>query len=159
MIQNWTTQDLPPAGLGRRLIALVYDAFLIAAIWFVTGGIWVLVYPYTGFPTESINGVTRAAPEILHGVLFPLMILETWGFYAWFWLHGGQTLGMRAWKVMSRDYRRRPMTLAQTVIRFVSAFVSWGLAGGGYLLALMPPNQTLHDRLSATETVVVPKAG
>ncbi len=159
MSQNWTTQDLPAAGLGRRLIALTYDAFLIAAIWFVTGGLWVILYPYTGLPTEDINGVTRATPAMLHGVLFPLLLLETWAFYAWFWLHGGQTLGMRAWKLMTRDYRRRPMTLAQTLVRFVGGALSWGLAGGGYLLALFPPNQTLHDRLSATETVVVPKAG
>ena len=151
-------QELPPAGIGRRLVALIYDAFLIAAIWFATVGIWVLVDPYTGLPTEDINGVTRAAPWVLKGILFPLMVLEVWAFYAWFWLHGGQTLGMRAWKLLSRDYRRRPMTLWQTIVRFIGGTVSWGLAGAGYLVALLPPNQTLHDRLSATETVVVPKA-
>lgn len=150
--------DLPPAGLGRRLIALLYDVFLIAALWFATVGIWVVVYPFTGLPTEDINGVTRAAPWVLRGVLFPIMILELWAFYAWFWTHGGQTLGMRAWKLLSRDYRRRPMTVGQTVIRFAGAALSWALAGAGYLIALMHPHQTLHDRLSATETVVVPKA-
>ncbi|MDF1781922.1 MAG: RDD family protein [Alcanivoracaceae bacterium] len=159
MSQDWINQDLPPAGLGRRLIALTYDAFLIAAIWFITGGIWVVVYPYTGLPTESINGVVRASPEILHGIFFPLMMLEAWAFYAWFWLHGGQTLGMRAWKVMSRDVHRRPMKLWQTVVRFLAGFFSWGALGGGYLLALSTPYQTLHDKLSATETVIVPKAG
>lgn len=159
MSQDWIYQDLPPAGLWRRLIALVYDALLITALWFVTGGIWVLLYPYTGLPSESINGVTRATPEILHAALLPLLVIEAWGFYAWFWMHGGQTLGMRAWKLLARDYRRRPMTLWQTVVRFIVGAVSWGLAGGGYLIALMHPHQTLHDRLSATETVVVPKAG
>lgn len=159
MNQPWVQQDLPPAGLWRRLIALTYDAFLILAIWFISGGIWVLVYPHTGLPSESINGVTRAAPHMLHYVLFPIMILEAWGFYAWFWLHGGQTLGMRAWKIMSRDVRRQPMKLWQTVVRFLAGFFSWGALGGGYLLALATPYQTLHDRLSATETVVVPKAG
>jgi uncharacterized RDD family membrane protein YckC len=157
--QEWVHQDLPAAGLWRRLIALTYDAFLIAAIWFITAGIWVLVYPHTGLPAESINGVTRATPEMLHRILFPILIIETWGFYALFWLHGGQTLGMRAWKIMSRDVRRQPMTLWQTVVRFIGGIFSWGALGGGYLLALATPYQTLHDRLSATETVVVPKAG
>ncbi len=157
--QDWIKQDLPPAGLGRRLIAMVYDGFLLAAIWFVTAGIWVLVYPHTGLPSEEINGVTRAAPAMLHGILFPLLLVEWWAFYAWFWLHGGQTLGMRAWKLMSRDYRRRPMKFWQTLVRFVGASISWATFGGGWLLVLLPPNQTLHDRLSATETVVVPKAG
>lgn len=157
--EDWVRQDLPPASLWRRLVAMIYDGFLLAAIWFITAGIWVLVYPHTGLPMEDINGVTRASPQLLHGVLFPLLLLEWWGFYAWFWLNGGQTLGMRAWKLMSRDYRRRPMRLWQTVVRFLGALLSWATFGGGWLLALFPPNQTLHDRLSATETVVVPKAG
>lgn len=156
---DWIRQDLPPAGLGRRLMALVYDLLLLAALWFVTAGIWVLLYPLTGLPTEEIRGVTRADPTVLQALLFPLLLLETWGFYAWFWLHGGQTLGMRAWRLMSRDWRRRPISAGQTLMRFVAGAVSWGLLGAGYLLALLPPNQTLHDRLSGTETVVVPRAG
>lgn len=156
---EWLSQDLPPAGLGRRLMALIYDLLLLAAIWFVTAGIWVWLYPLTGLPVEEVRGLTRADPAFLQAILFPLLLLETWGFYAWFWLHGGQTLGMRAWRLMSRDYRRRSMGLAQTLIRFLAGAMSWALLGAGYLLALLPPNQTLHDRLSGTETVVVPKAG
>lgn len=156
---DWIYQDFPPAGLGRRLMALLYDGLLLIAIWFLVAGAWVLLYPLTDFPVEQINGVTRADPRMLHGVLFPLLIVTTWGFYAWFWLHGGQTLGMRAWRLLSRDYRRRSMSLWQTVVRFLGGFISWATLGAGWLLVLLPPNQTLHDRLSATETVVVPKAG
>ncbi|MGB2248643.1 MAG: RDD family protein [Alcanivorax sediminis] len=147
----------PPAGLIKRLMALVYDGFLIMAMWFVTAGIFVVVYPHTGLPMEDINGVTRASTHYLQVILFPLLLLETWAFYAWFWMRGGQTLGMRAWRLQVRDYRGGPVKLWQTVARFAAGCVSWALFGAGYLVALVEPHQTLHDRLSATATVVLPK--
>ena len=147
----------PPAGLLKRLMALLYDGFLVLALWFVTAGIFVLVYPQLGLPMESINGVDRAAPAYLQGLLFPLLMLETWAFYAWFWMRGGQTLGMRAWRLQVRDYRGGPVKLWQTLARFLAACLSWGLFGAGYLVALIAPHQTLHDRLSGTATVQLPK--
>lgn len=149
------TSDLPVASLGRRLLALLYDSFLLGAIWFVTAGIFVLVYPLTGLPVQP-NGVP---PELyLHGILFPLLLVETWCFYAWFWLHGGQTLGMRAWRVQLRGYKNEPITLVQTLRRILTAVVSWALLGLGWWMALMPPRYTLHDRLSGTVPRVHPRA-
>lgn len=146
-----------PAGLFKRLMALVYDAFLVAALWFLTTGIFVVIYNHTGLPSENLGGVTRPAPAVLHGVLFPLLLLETWAFYAWFWLHGGQTLGMRAWRLQVRDYRDRPLRFWQTLARFVAAGLSWATIGAGWLVVLIRPHQTLHDRLSLTATVVLPR--
>ena len=151
------TDYAPPAGLLKRLMALVYDGFLVLALWFVTTGIFVLVYPRTGLPMEDINGVTRAAPGYLKGILLPLLLVETWLFYAWFWMRGGQTLGMRAWRLQVRHYRGGPVKLWQTAARFLGACLSWGLFGAGYLVVLIAPHQTLHDRLSATATVELPK--
>lgn len=150
--------DLPPAPLWRRLVALIYDALLLIALWFITAGLVVTLYPKTGLPMDDINGIAVPTRLALQGVLFPLLLLVTWGFYAWFWSHGGQTLGMRAWKLLSRDQHRRPMTLLQTVSRFLAGILSTALFGIGWLMALLPARQTLHDRLSSSETVVVPKA-
>jgi uncharacterized RDD family membrane protein YckC len=149
--------DWPAAGLLRRLSALVYDGFLLAALWFVTAGAFVLIYPHTGLPMAEVNGLTTPAQPWLRGLLFPLLIFETWFFYAWFWLHGGQTLGMRAWRLEVRALHGRPVTVVHTLQRFLAAILSWLLLGAGWLLALVPPYQTLHDRLSGTETVVRPK--
>lgn len=148
------SSDWPSASLLRRLPALVYDGFLLAALWFVTAGVFVLIYPYTGLPMAEVNGVTTPAQPWLRGLLFPLLVFETWFFYAWFWLHGGQTLGMRAWRLEVRARHGQPLTVVHTLQRFLAATLSWLLLGGGWLLALVPPWQTLHDRLSGTETVV-----
>jgi uncharacterized RDD family membrane protein YckC len=150
--------ELPPAPLWRRLLALFYDGLLLVAVWFIVAGLVVSLYPKTGLPMNNINGVEVPVDSALRGLLLPLLLLVTWGFYAWFWTHGGQTLGMRAWKLLSRDLHRRPMTLLQTVTRFIGGCASTLLLGVGWLMALLPAKQTLHDTLSSTETVVVPKA-
>lgn len=150
--------DLPPAPLWRRLVAMIYDGLLLVAVWFIVAGVLVSIYPKTGLPMDDVSGVLVPAKAALRGVLFPVLLLVTWGFYAWFWTHGGQTLGMRAWKLLSRDVHRRPMTLLQTVSRFLSGIISTALLGIGWFIALLPARQTLHDSLSSTETVVVPKA-
>ncbi|MDF1629094.1 MAG: RDD family protein [Alcanivoracaceae bacterium] len=156
--QDLFLADLPPAPLWRRLVAMIYDGLLLVAVWFITAGILVSIYPKTGLPMDDVSGVMVPSEAALHWLLFPLLLLVTWGFYAWFWTHGGQTLGMRAWKLLSRDIHRRQMTLLQTVSRFLSGIISTGLLGIGWLIALLPAKQTLHDSLSSTETVVVPKA-
>lgn len=150
--------DLPAAPLWRRLVALLYDGLLLVGLWFIVVGLLVPLYPYLGLPMEEVGGVLVPTPLILKGVMFPLLLLVTWAFYAWFWIHGGQTLGMRAWKLLSRDLHRRPMTLLQTISRFLAGCISTVLLGLGWFIALLPGKQTLHDSLSSTETVVVPKA-
>jgi hypothetical protein len=64
---------------------------------------------------------------------------------------------MRAWRIRVTDYRNRKLALWQTLVRFAGAWLSASLAGTGYLLVWLPPHQTLHDRLSATETRLMPK--
>ena len=129
------TDYAPPAGLLKRLMALVWW-FLVLALWFVSTGIFVLVYPKTGLPMEDINGVTRAAPGYLKGILLPLLLVEAWLFYAWFWMRSGQTLGMRACLLGSSLPRwagqtvadRRPLSWGVPVL---------GLFGAGYLVVLI----------------------
>jgi len=157
MTPNQASTTSRPAGLFRRLLALTYDSVLLAALFFVTTGIFVLIYPHTGLPVMDTNGVTTPAKAWLQGLLFPLLVIETGFFYAWFWLHGGQTLGMRAWRLQMRARYSQPLTLVHALQRLLAATLSWLLLGGGWLLALVPPHQTLHDRLSGTETVVRPK--
>jgi uncharacterized RDD family membrane protein YckC len=139
-----SARDLPPAGLLRRLSALAYDGFLLIALWFISAGVFVLIYPQTGLPMAEVNGVTTPARPWLRGLLFPVLVFET--------------LGMRAWRLTLRGCHDQPLTVVHTLQRFLAATLSWLLLGGGWLLALVPPYQTLHDRLSGTETVVRPKA-
>ena len=78
--------DAEPAGFFRRTAALAYDLLLLAGI--------LLVFTLITF-------VLRGAREIPPGTLwFQVSLLALVGaFFAGFWVHGGQTLGMRAWRL------------------------------------------------------------
>jgi uncharacterized RDD family membrane protein YckC len=136
---------LPRCGLLRRLAAIFYDSMLLAAILFLAS---LLVIPLMGDNPSSV--------AMLLFRLYLLLII--FGFFAWFWSHGGQTLGMRAWRVKLQNRNPGPVSLWQLMLRFIIATFSWLLFGLGFLWSLIDPEQlTWHDRYSMTELVVTPK--
>ena len=67
----------------KRILATVYDLFLLLGVWFGVGSLALWV-----------NG-----GEILNPwVGLCLVFISTWSFYSFFWIHGGKTLGMAVWK-------------------------------------------------------------
>ncbi len=79
------------AGFGRRLAALVYDAFLLAALLMIfTGG--------AAFFTHGAAVVPATAGGWVY-VYRAGLVLVIAGYYALNWLRSGQTLGMRAWRL------------------------------------------------------------
>lgn len=132
-----------PAGLLRRLAALCYDSVLVAAILFVATAI--LVAFRGGIALEAHNT----------GYFFYLFV-TIFAFYGWFWTHGGQTLGMRAWKIRLYADDSKPVTWYQVAIRYVIACVSIACFGVGYLWILVDTHKRAwHDIVSHTKVVVV----
>lgn len=141
--------DLPSAGALRRIAALVYDLLIIIAIHFLVSALYLAIVLRGNAPEH--------APQ-LQATLFPLLLLATFGFYAWFWTHGGQTLGMRAWKLKVVDARLagHRITIVQCLLRFVTGLLSFGAC---YLVIYADPSRdALHDRMSGTRTLVIPKS-
>jgi uncharacterized RDD family membrane protein YckC len=135
-------QDAPArAGLPRRLAAAFYDAFLLFALWFAAAA---AMLPLTG--GEAVG----PGNPLFTSYLFLVAFL----FFGWFWTHGGQTLGMRAWRLRVQRRDGGPLTWSHALLRFLVAIPSWLLLGAGFLWALVDRDgQTWHDRYS--ETVVV----
>lgn len=132
-----------PAGLPRRLAALVYDALVLIGV--------LLVF-------AVVTWVARGGREVPPGTLwFQAALVGVAGaFFAWFWTHGGQTVGMLAWKlrVIRRD--GTPLGWPDAGLRFAAALVSLAPFGLGYVWALVDRDGcTLHDRLSHTRVVRV----
>lgn len=135
--------SLPAAGLIRRLLAAVYDLLLIMAIWLIAG-----------FVALPVSGQVQAGNPYYTAYLF----LVTFAFFAGFWIRGGATLGMRAWRLRLIQPDGRNITLPQAMLRFVAAFFSWLCLGLGFLWVLIDKDKcTWHDRLSGTRVVVLPK--
>lgn len=134
--------DIYPAGLFRRLAAMVYDLFLLFALAVLVGFI----------------GVSLADGEANEHPLFQFILLSVPViFYAYFWRKSGQTLGMLAWKIRVQTLEGQPVNLRQTLLRLVGGILSWSCLGLGYLwLKFDQEQRTWPDILSGTQVVVIP---
>ncbi|MCB1790025.1 MAG: RDD family protein [Gammaproteobacteria bacterium] len=134
-------------GLPRRLAAMFYDAWLIAAL-------WLLGVTADFFARGALGLNTDGADPVLQAYLLACPFV----FYGWFWTHGGQTLGMRAWRLRLLDAQGNPVGWRQALIRVAAAHVSLLVFGLGYLWVLVDRDGLAwHDRLSRTLLVIVRK--
>ncbi|MHB8453644.1 MAG: RDD family protein [Acidiferrobacterales bacterium] len=133
--------------LARRLAAQVYDALVLTAVLLAAT-----------VPFVLLAGGSPASPA--GRGLFQLYLLAVaFLFFGGFWVHGGQTLGMRAWRLRVVDYAGNPVSWKQALLRFLGALISWAALGGGYLWVLVDHDRRAwHDRFSGTHLVVVPRA-
>jgi uncharacterized RDD family membrane protein YckC len=143
---NQEHPPLPRCSLGRRLAAILYDTLLLLAVLFIASALWLV-------PTGG-----EAPPPGQDPLRTLYLLLVSFAFFAWFWSHGGQTLGMRAWRIRLQNRRGGPVSLWQIMLRFLVAILSWLAFGLGFLWSLIDKEKlTWHDRYSMTELVVLPK--
>lgn len=135
-----------PAPLWRRLAAALYDAFLLLAVWMVALALELALRQ--ALALERNLALQRAG-------LFLLGL----AFCGWFWTHGGQTLGMRAWRLQLRRSDGRPVGWTAAAVRYAGAWLAWLPLGAGVLWCLVDPQRRAwHDRLSGTEVILLPRA-
>lgn len=131
-----------PVYLLRRLGAVFYDSLLLIAVLFLAG-----------LPLPLIPEAARFEPWVRYATLLYLLLVS-FSFFGWFWTHGGQTLGMRAWRLRVVTADREALTWRLAWRRFAWSMVSWAFVGAGFLWSLFDPQwQTWHDRLSGTRLV------
>ena len=140
--------SFPISGVFRRLAALVYDLLLLCAIWACLTVIVLLSLFGGEAPQEALK---------LQLTILPLNIISTYLFYAWCWTHGGQTLGMQAWRIRTVTAEGKQLNLKESILRSTLGAVSFVFAGLGYWIAFVDPNKlSLHDRLSKTRVILLP---
>lgn len=139
-------------GLLRRLAAIFYDGLLLAALWFVVSAAFL-----------AASGGRLSSPDRPLWLLYTFragLLLTTYLFFASFWTHGGQTLGMRAWRLKLVDQDGGPVSWVQATVRFATALLSLAALGLGLLWVLVDrEKRAWHDHLSGTHLVLLPKAG
>lgn len=128
-----------------RFAAMAYDLLLLMALWFIIAAVFV-----------AFNGGESISP---HNPLLPsLLFLASFWFYSFFWRRGGQTLGMRAWRLRLINTTGKPLSLTQCLLRFMCAIPSLAIFGLGYFwLWVDKDKQTWHDKFSETKVVLEPK--
>lgn len=129
---------LSKPGFLRRLAVILYDILLLIALLFVATALLLPLNAGEAFTAQQFY--------------FPLyLLLVSFFFYAWFWTHGGQTLGLRAWKLKVLTLDRQPVSWKQAAFRFIFALFSWLCFGLGFWWILIDKDRrSWHDRLSKT---------
>lgn len=127
--------------LFRRLLIILYDSMLLVSIYFL---LTLALLPIT-------KGQAISSGNIFY-VIYLLLIAYV--YFGWQWTHGGQTLGMRTWKVKLISDSRNSIDWKKATIRFGLSILSWLLLGGGFLWALFnKDHKTLHDQFSSTRLI------
>ena len=141
-------EDAQTVSIIRRSAALFYDLMLILALLVVAAALAVL-------PAGMIFDYKIPADDF-----FYRLYLLSWpvGFFLWFWIRGGQTLGMRAWRIRVIRMDGNNLTYGDAVKRLLASILSILTAGLGYFWAMVDKNnRALHDHLSGTTLIMLKK--
>ena len=138
------TATLKPAGLLVRLLAMFYDGLLLLSALLIATALALMV--------------TKGTLSYHNPFFRTFLFLICFSFYAWFWLHGGQTLGMRAWRLRLQRFDGRAITIWQALLRFMVAIPSLAIGGLGLLWMLVDKDRlAVHARISESTIVRLPK--
>ena len=140
---NMPQQPLP-ATLLRRLAAALYDSLLIFALWMAGTLPLLALFQGEAVPSQSW--------------WYPLYLLFICGaFHVWFWTHGGQTLGMRAWRLWVLDEAGNKLGAKQASLRYIIASLSWLTIVGLLWCLIEARGRAAHDILCHSNIIHLPK--
>lgn len=133
-----------PAHLGWRIAAAIYDFFPLLAIWMATGAASIAV---TGGTLDY------------HVWWYRLLLLAvTAGYFVLSWRYGGQTIGMRAWRLRVVGPDGVSPGWGASLLRFVAAQVSLAALAIGFLWCLFDRERRgWHDLASGTRVLRLPR--
>ena len=127
-----------PAPVWKRLFAMIYDGLILTGLWLTSGFLVVLVT--SGTPPTWLT----------QGVLF----LITFGYFIVSWVKGGQTLGLRAWRLQVIEEHQAKVTLKSAIIRTAVGLVTLAPIGVTLLTAFLnAERKTVYDRWSHTQVI------
>jgi uncharacterized RDD family membrane protein YckC len=141
-----STTGTRAAGILRRLAALLYDLLAVAAVLFVATIPWLA---FTGG-----EAITPQAFGIVAYLYRAWLVVIAFAYFGLSWSRGGQTLGMRAWRIrLERAAGGAPGWL-DAIVRFTLGAAmalmagfgcwylrtpGWSLTDAGAVLLLLPP--------------------
>jgi uncharacterized RDD family membrane protein YckC len=127
-------------GLVRRIAAALYDGLLLVAVLFFAAFVFLVIF--------------GSAVEPPRRYFFQAYLLAVMGtYFVWFWMHGGQTLAMKTWKIRIIALSGQ-ITPGVAVARYLLALAGLGFFGAGWWWIVFDREHVpLHDRLTGTRVV------
>lgn len=150
--------DFSAASFLRRLAAILYDSLLCIALAMMVTLFYQQVILRAWYGAKKLQELSHAGALDVDPTLASLVFLSLFGFFAFFWTRTGQTLGMQAWRIRVQNHDGSALSLAQALIRFITALASWACAGLGFFWMLWDKqHKTWHDHNSQSIVVHLPK--
>ncbi|WP_207819194.1 RDD family protein [Parashewanella curva] len=156
---NTEHANFPRASFLRRLGAMIYDSLLAVAIYMFAGAIGFGVFAVLVSTGVLNSHGYEIMSDSLHNVPVYKGVYQLWlaitvaSFYAIFWSKGGQTLGMRAWRLKVQHPNGQRISLITAYARVI-----WSLLGIGNLFILINSDKrALQDAMTRSEVVELSK--
>jgi uncharacterized RDD family membrane protein YckC len=153
----------------RRLLAMVYEGFLLLAVAALTTALFILV-------TQNRHG-----PAYQYGLMAALFVVIG-AYFVYNWTNSGHTLAMKTWRLCVVAGADARVSVHAAVLRYlfawgwlvpafavrtlfglhdkgaIAAVYGAGIAAWALTAFLDKDRQFLHDRLAGTRVVQLPKA-
>ena len=151
-------------GFFKRLVVISYDGLLLLAVCLFSSAIlmalFLAVAPEPFYLDPSLLDAEKIATlsplgRLVGNVLVTLNCLSvSFFFFGWFWTHGGQTLGMKAWKLYLIQPDGKFISWRGALIRYLVAIVSWLCMGLGFTWILLnKKKRAWHDIASNSQII------
>lgn len=146
--------EKPRPWIGWRLFALFYDLWPVVALWMLPGVAFTLAYQWSGHVARE-----NIPPFSLWQIALWLVCWLLTGAYATLsWRRGGQTLGMRPWRLRVVGNDGAAPSWKALLIRYAVGSLSLIAGGLGFWWAWIDRDRlTWHDRASGTRMRREPK--
>lgn len=127
-------------GLIRRLLAFVYDALVVCALWIVG--------------TAALLPFNHGHVIAPHNIFYQIyLLLIPYCFFTEFWRANGQTLGMMAWKYKIVADNDENLTRKQMMIRFLVSILSFLSLGVGFIWQMFSSHKKSWPDIAAKTTL------
>lgn len=166
----------PLAPRWRRVVSLCYECLLLLAVMLASGALFQLLLGMAGVAATAIAG-----SPLWRNLLGIYWLLVVYGYFAWCWHKGGQTLPMRTWRLQLLSRNGGRLSQRAMLVRFLVSLIAYaplvpvlvwvkhtpGNQWATWLAcawAALPvlwslldrDRQFLHDRLAGTQIVLLP---
>lgn len=146
--------ERPRTLLAWRLLSLLYDFWPCLAMWMLIGVFFTVGYYLAGHG-ERENIPPFSALQLLSWLL---CWIASGAYTVLSWRYGGQTLGMRPWRLRLVNGGSGPPGWRALLLRYLVGTASLLAGGLGFWWAWIDRDRlTWHDRASSTRLVREPK--
>lgn len=157
---NSTGHSFPRAGFFRRIAAMIYDLLVAVAVGMCAAMVIIFSMILLLENGALSMGEYEHTSDLIQNSWEYKAVIQSWvllwvvGFFLWFWKNGGQTIGMRAWRLRLFSTNERPLSYSRALLRIICS-----IGGIGTLLVFLDVKnkQSLQDRIANTEMLVLTK--